>query len=218
MNLSRYDEHTTTKHQCDLEKPDFEEFDTARGAFLIDVERINPEDLKTAYWDYDSEAGKRYSEDESGEESNNDDTIKIKKKINQPSGYASSGGSSSSSSSEHSSDSSKKKQKIYRKLPSQKKSSSSVPLNTYNKDREDDSDRMNGKFNEVNQILRKISSDYNVSTKKEQLNEEAVLEMNTNMKSLQAMAKSIFNKSNKLRSTLLDIAKEKSNSINENES
>ena len=124
MNLSRYDEHTTTKHQCDLEKPDFEEFDTARGAFLIDVERINPEDLKTAYWDYDSEAGKRYSEDESGEESNNDDTIKIKKKVNQPSGYASSGGSSSSSSSEHSSDSSKKKQRIYRKLPSQKKPSS----------------------------------------------------------------------------------------------
>ena len=55
-------------------------------------------------------------------------------------------------------------------------------------------------------------------TKKDKLNEEAVLEMNTNMKSLQVMAKSIFNESNKLRSTLLEIAKEKSDSINENES
>ena len=109
MKLNRYDNHAMTKHQADLEKPDFEEQDLARGLLECDVEQATPEQLKTAYWDYDSETGKRYSEDESGEESNNDDTFETKGKVNQPTGYASSGSSSSTSSSEHSSEGSNKK-------------------------------------------------------------------------------------------------------------
>ena len=124
-----------------------------------DVEQATPEELKTAYWDYDSETGKRYSEEESGAESNNDDTVETRKKVNQPSGYASSGGSSSTSSLEHSSEGSKRRQyRVKKRLPSQKKSSSSVPLSTYNKDRKESSDRMDGKFTDVNQDLRRISS------------------------------------------------------------
>ena len=153
----------------------------ARISFKCDVERTSPEELKTAYWDYDSETGKRYSEEESGEESNNDDTIETKKKLNQPTGYASSGGSSSTSSSEHSSEGSKKKKRVKKRSSSQKKSSSSVPLSKYNKDQEEHSDHIYGKFSDVNQDLKRMSSECNMLRKKDKLNDEAILELNTKM-------------------------------------
>ena len=62
------------KHQADLEKPDLEEYAVGRAIFEHDHETATPEERETAYWDYDSETGKRYSEDETGEDSNNDET------------------------------------------------------------------------------------------------------------------------------------------------
>ena len=112
MKLKRYDEHMTFKHQAELEKPDLEEYAMARGMFEYDLESATEEQLKTAYWDYDSETGKRYSEDELGEECNNDDTFDTKEEVNVSAGYASSGNSSSTSSSGNSSEGSTKSNDI----------------------------------------------------------------------------------------------------------
>ena len=59
MELDRYNNHVTLAHQADLEKPDYDEFDEARGYFLLDRERARPDELKTLYCDYDSEKEKK---------------------------------------------------------------------------------------------------------------------------------------------------------------
>ena len=135
MNLKRYDEHVFTVHQADLENPIFEEFDQARGQFEVDLAIASAEELKTFYCDYDSEKERRYSEDESGEEFNNDNIFESEREIIQPSGYASSANSSSTSSSENTSKGSTTKQK--KKLRIRKKPLHSVPLNKYNIDKQE---------------------------------------------------------------------------------
>ena len=133
MDVDKYNTHVYTTHQADLENPDFEEFDQARGAFLVDLRTSTTEELKTLYCDYDSEKERRYSEDDSGEESNTANTFKSKKGKIQQLGYSSTASSSNTSSSESSSKGSLTKQK--KKLRIKKKTIHSVPLNKYDTDR-----------------------------------------------------------------------------------
>ena len=73
MNLNRYDSHMTFQHNSDLRNPDIDDLAFARTEFEELYETISPEDRKKAYWDYDSETNRRYSEAESNEDSSNED-------------------------------------------------------------------------------------------------------------------------------------------------
>ena len=88
-------------------------------------------------------------------------------------------------------------------------------MNTYNKDQEQISDRTNGKFNDINQNMKRLFSTCDMITKNGKVHEEAVSSLNTKVVCLQIMAKSNLNESIKLRSTLQEMTKKKTNSINE---
>ena len=94
MNLEKYDDHMTFKHQVSLQDPILGEYEAARAVFEYDHESCAPEDREKAYWDYNSDTGKRYSAGESGEESNTNDASDHKP-MQITSGKNSSSGSSS---------------------------------------------------------------------------------------------------------------------------
>ena len=62
-------------HQVSLEDPVLKEYEQARRQWMYERQESTEEELKTANCDYDSETGKRYSEDESEEESSSDETV-----------------------------------------------------------------------------------------------------------------------------------------------
>ena len=80
LSIKRYDDHMTFYHQISLKNPDVEEYDIARNMWLYQRETSTPEELQIISCDYDSETGKRYSEVESEEESNTEDTLDRKLK------------------------------------------------------------------------------------------------------------------------------------------
>ena len=73
LTLKRYDNHMVFAHQVTLKNPVFDEY-FARSMCLLKRDTATTEELKTISCDYDSETGKRYSEDESESESYSDDT------------------------------------------------------------------------------------------------------------------------------------------------
>ena len=73
LTLDRYDEHMTCFHEICLKKPDLEEYCRARDMWIHIKEKSSPKELETLTCDYDSETGMRYSENESGTESNTED-------------------------------------------------------------------------------------------------------------------------------------------------
>merc|ERR1712105_404592 len=73
MNKNRYDRHMFSAHTCDLNNPDIDEIAFARTDFEDAYEKYTPEERETAYWDYDSEAQRRYSDADSNEDSSNED-------------------------------------------------------------------------------------------------------------------------------------------------
>ena len=216
MNLQRYDDHVFTVHQADLENPDFEEFDQARGQFQVDLEISSAEELKTFYCDYDSEKERRYSEDESGEESNNDNIFESEREIIQPSGYASSANSSSTSSSENTSKGSITKQK--KKLRIKKKPLHSVPLNKYNTDKQETFQLQEEKYNDFNQELQRVSSENITLEKKNKLNERAISDVKTNIKALQDSSRKNAEENRKTISLLENMISEKENSLDKDDS
>ena len=55
----RYADHVMFDHMADLLEPVIEEFSLARIKFLDKFENSTPEEQEKAYWDYDSETGKK---------------------------------------------------------------------------------------------------------------------------------------------------------------
>ena len=188
----------------------------ARGMFEYDLASATEEQLKTTYWDYDSETGKRYSEDESGEESNNDETFDNKEEVNQSAGYTSSGHSSSTSSSGNFSEGSTKSYR--KKRRTKKKSSSSVPLSTYMKEKEENSNHTDEKFDIIKEEMKRISSDSDMLKNRDKLNGEAVLELKNMMNNMKIIAKNNSEENNEIRSKLQDLIMVKNDSIDKNES
>ena len=78
LNPSKYDEHMTCFHDICLQEPDLEEYCRARDMWIHIKEQCSPKELETLKCDYDSELEMRYSEmeleNESGTESNTDDS------------------------------------------------------------------------------------------------------------------------------------------------
>ena len=139
LNLEKYDDHMTFKHQINLQNPDLEEYENARAVFEYEHEACAPEDRETAYWDYNSDTGKRYSAGESGEESNTDDTFDHK-----PLQISSGNSSSSGSSSEDSTGRYQKKRRKTKK--SVKDSPPMVSLEQYEKEKEEFSNHLEKKI------------------------------------------------------------------------
>ena len=81
--------------------PDLEEYEEARSWWVFNHQELSEEQLKTANCDYDSETGKRYSEDESGEDSNSDDEYNHRKEKSSSENHLSSGSSSEDSARSH---------------------------------------------------------------------------------------------------------------------
>ena len=78
MRKERYADHMLFGHMASLEEPDLEEYLIGRAMFENTFEETTPEELETANWDYDSETGRRYSEDESEEDSNSENEQNLK--------------------------------------------------------------------------------------------------------------------------------------------
>ena len=101
LRLERYADHMAFTHLASLENPVLEEYEMTRALFVNDHENSTEEELKTAYCDYDSETGKRYSEDESGEDSNSEDEYNHRKEKSPSESNLSSGSSSEDSAGSH---------------------------------------------------------------------------------------------------------------------
>ena len=97
LHLERFADHMVYIHQVSLKKPDLEEYEEARDWWVFNHQESTEEELKTITCDYDSETGKRYSEDESGEESYSDDGYNHKKEKSSSESHSSSGSSSEDS-------------------------------------------------------------------------------------------------------------------------
>ena len=210
MNVERYNTHVFTTHQADLETPIFEEFDQARGQFLIDLRTSTTEELKTIYCDYDSEKERRYSEDDSGEESNTANSFKPKDEKNQQLNYSSSANSSSISSSEGSSKGSLTKQK--KKLRVKKKSLHSVPMNKYNTDRQEISQLQEEKYKDFHQELQKVSTENVRLERKNKLNEDSISDMKNSIKILQDSSRKSIESNQKTNAMLNQYIADKQNS------
>ena len=101
MSKSRYDSHMYRAHAYDLSTPDIEELAFSRANFEEEYEKYSGEEREKAYWDYDSETNRRYSEDDSNDDSGNEESDRNfpgKKGKKRSTGYNSSESSSSSSS------------------------------------------------------------------------------------------------------------------------
>ena len=59
----------TLCHTLDLQEPNVEEYNVARNMWILNKAKSSPKELETLTCDYDSETGRRYSEDESETES-----------------------------------------------------------------------------------------------------------------------------------------------------
>ena len=70
----KYDEHLTMDHILDIKSPSVSEYQIARNLWTVKREQSTPEELKTITCDYNSDTGKRYSEEESESESYSDDS------------------------------------------------------------------------------------------------------------------------------------------------
>ena len=141
LHLERYADHMVYIHQVSLKKPDLEEY----------KEESTEKELKTITCDYDSETGKRYSEDESGEESNSDDGYNHKKDKSSTESHSSSG-----SSSEDSTGSYQKKKKRTKKV--MKEAPSMVSLDQYKKDKEEFSNHLEGQIKAMETKVRDMWS------------------------------------------------------------
>ena len=74
MKKERYDDHMVREHALDLQAPSVDEYSLARAIWIQNKEKSSPEELKVLTCDYDSDTGKRYSEDESESESYSEET------------------------------------------------------------------------------------------------------------------------------------------------
>ena len=135
------------KHQISLQKPDLEEYEQARAFWQFDHEESTEEQLKTASCDYDSETGKRYSEDESEEESNTDHELRKSSSENN---------SSSDSASEGSTISYQKKKRRTKKAL--KETPAMVPLDHYEKDKKDLSSQLEEHTQAMEAIVHEMRS------------------------------------------------------------
>ena len=77
----KYDDHMTMEHVLDIQTPSVSEYSIARNLWIVRREQSTPEELKTLTCDYDSDTGKRYSEDESESESYSDDTSETESSV-----------------------------------------------------------------------------------------------------------------------------------------
>ena len=151
LNLEKYDDHMVFKHQISLQKPDLEEYEQARAFWKFDHEESTPEELETAYWDYDSDTGKRYSEGESEEEPNTDEALDYESPQ-----FSSGNNSSSGSSSEESSRSYQKKKRRTKKM--MKESPPMVPLDQYEKEKEELSNHLEEKIKNMEMNVKNVWS------------------------------------------------------------
>ena len=209
MSKNRYDTHMFQQHSCDLSNPDIEDFAFAKTEFEDQYENYSPEEREKAYWDYDSETNRRYSEDESnvdsGTEEYNDKkpTNRINDKPKHSAGYNSSGNSSSSSSNNSQNGSSKKKKLKKRNLP-QKIS------------REDS--KNNEKFKDLEDSMKHLASKIDILNNQEKVYEQKICQIEKIVKDLKSTGKGNIEENNKIRSTIQELINMKDDSANENES
>jgi hypothetical protein len=78
-----------------------EEYEEARSHWIFERQESTEEELKTANCDYDSDTGKRYSEDESEEDSGTDDTHVLQTKHDSSEAQYSSDSASEGSTTSH---------------------------------------------------------------------------------------------------------------------
>ena len=88
-------------------------------------------------------------------------------------------------------------------------------MSTYNKDQEQDSNRTSEKFNAINLEMERLSSTCEMVTKNTEMQKESISNLNSKVEGVQNMVKSNLNENMKIRSTLQEMAKNKSNSLNE---
>ena len=177
LHLERYADHMAFKHLASLENPVLKEYELARALFVNDHEESTEEELKTAYCDYDSETGKRYSEDESGEDSNSEEENNHKKEKNPSESNLSSG-----SSSEDSAGSYQKKKKRTKKI--MKESPPMVSLDQYRKDKEEFFSHLEGQIKAMETSVRKMWSNNTTLEKENKSKEKEISELKKRMDKL----------------------------------
>ena len=101
MNLQRYKEHMYVEHDVNMESEDVDiyDYEEAREDWINIVAQADDEKKKKLSCDYDSEAGKRYSDIESEEETVTEKTTPYKPSTSYASDLHSSRSSTSDSSS-----------------------------------------------------------------------------------------------------------------------
>lgn len=190
-------------HMADLVEPDLDEYLIGRAMFENTFEETTPEELEKASWDYDSETGRRYSEDESEDDSNSESEHNSREETS-----ASEDNLQSHSSSEDSIRSQRKTKRRTKKIP--KSSPTMMPVDQYKKDMEELSNRFEEYKESMETRVRDMSYNYNALEKKNLSKEKEFNEMKNLVGDLKRELKSGHSKNAKLEAKVesLEIAKE----------
>merc|ERR1711905_16694 len=190
-------------HTCDLNNPDIDEIAFARTNFEDAYEEYTPEERETAYWDYDSEAQRRYSDADSNEDSSNEDNDTTKKRdLKYAAGYNSSESSSSSSSNNSQNRSSRKKKTKKRNNSKKIQKEASI-----------DDDKMK----KMEEDLKKLNSRFEALNSAEKVYEHKISQIEKLVKDLNTTDNSITKENNEIQSSIVELIKMKNDSTNENE-